>query len=186
MKSRIVPGILSLLLLLCMSLSPVAALAADAGPAAAAIVAAPPASDGGLMHTLLGILTPLIGALATFVVNRLVTVLRDRYNVQLQSDSYDKLLDVVDHGIHYAAEQAAKAGDKKLSSSEKLGHAASFANDQIKRLGLPDIAEEKLKALIEARLSMKRGPLDTSSDAPAAAPAAAATPAADPAPAAGK
>jgi hypothetical protein len=66
-------------------------------------------------------------------------------------------MDIVDHGIHYAAEQAAKAGNKKLEGSAKLKFATDFANDNITKFGLDKMASDKLQQLIEARLAMAKG-----------------------------
>ena len=132
------------------SLWAVTALADEAQPAAAP----------GLVSTIINTLVvPLVTAFAAWVVHRVVKSLEGKVGMQLSQDKYAQLMDIVDHGIHYAAEQASKAGDKKLAGNDKLRLATTFVNDSVAKWGLDKVAQDRVQALIESRFSMKKAAL---------------------------
>lgn len=110
----------------------------------------------GLASTVLNILLPVLSLLAAYLAKKLINAIEARTGVQLSADNYNKLMEQIDLGVHYAAEQAEKAGDKGLAGNEKLAIASKYVNDAITHFGLNTIAENNLKALIEAKLNAKK------------------------------
>lgn len=138
---------------------PVVALGDDAGAVVTAVAAtaavAPPAT--GLVSTIINtVLLPLLTAFGAWMVHKVVTTFEEKVGIQLSQDKYNQLNDIVDHGIHYAAEQAAKAGQKGLESNVKLKLASDFINSSVTKWGLDGMAADKIQALVEARLSMAK------------------------------
>jgi len=132
---------------------PLAAWAADTAPASLGV-------------TLANILVPLVTALAAWLVHRLVSTLEKKVGLELGDANYAKLMDIVDHGINFAAEQAAKAIDKKLESGVKLHLATEFVNDNIKKFKLDEMAQDQLQALIEARLAIAKRAISSDPNTP--------------------
>lgn len=103
-------------------------------------------------QTLLAWLLPLVGTIVTGVLGALAAALLRRWNINLQQDSIDK---VIGAGVHFAegkALAALNAGAAKTPSAEKLEMALQVATALIGQYKLQQLAEDKLKALIEAKL----------------------------------
>ena len=79
-----------------------------------------------------------------------------------------------DKGIGLAYEKShQKVQDlgEKLKGPEKLEVALAFVNGMIKQYELPEMAEEKLKNYVEAKLGLKRKDVGTSIEDAEATPA---------------
>lgn len=122
----------------------------------ASVALAAEKTENGLTMTLINMILPAVSLIAVFLATKLIKALETKTGIQLSSDNYNKLMDQVDLAVHYAAEQAAKAGDKKLAGNAKLAVATKYARDAIVNFKLGDIAEDKLQALIEAKLNVKK------------------------------
>lgn len=108
-----------------------------------------------LLPVVFTILTPILVLLA----RRLIAYLEKKWNFQMEESQELKLLDLISRAIAYAEEKAMaalKAGEDLPSGAQKLDSALEFAMEEIKRMGLDDMAKDKLTKLIEAALNKKR------------------------------
>jgi len=155
---RLAISLLKALFLLALATSP--AWADDGGAAAVTVAPVVTTPATNLISTLMNILMPVLLAAGAWIANRLVKAFESKVGVQVGETNYAKLMDIVDQGIHFAAEQASKAGNKKLEGSAKLKLAADYANSAMEKWGLEKMASDKLQQLVEARLSIAKA--DTS------------------------
>ena len=109
-----------------------------------------------LFPVVLAIVTPILLLLA----KRLVIYLEKKWDFQMEESQETKLLDLISRAIAYAEEKAmaaSKVGKDIPSGAKKLQMALEFAMEEIRRLGLDDVAVEVMTKLIEAALNKKRG-----------------------------
>jgi hypothetical protein len=126
-------------------------------------------------------LIPLVGSLLMLLVAPLVAWVaayaKRKWNIQIDSVKQAKLEDTLDHAILHAEEwgngkvSAAVGDPTKLPTGEqKMEQAISFAESELKRRGLDQMAKEEIQAWINARLAVARTDDDhpvAQADAPA-------------------
>lgn len=97
---------------------------------------------------LMPILGTLLSALAVVAVKKLVSYLGLKENEKI-----DEMIDrYVVVGVNHAQKAASKLIDSKLSSSDKLNIAVSTVFRELEESGVKGVAEELVKARIEAYL----------------------------------
>lgn len=105
------------------------------------------------------IVTMILGVLGTWLVRKLTR----KWDAEKQ-EAVIRLTDsMIAAGVSFAEEQGRKALriDKvKTESADKMQAAVDFIKGQLDQSGLPGIAEEELKKLIEARLQRERSKPD--------------------------
>lgn len=103
---------------------------------------------------------PVVFLIATpilvLLVRRLVLYLEKKWNFQMSEEQKASMDRVLTGAIGYAEEKAltaVKTDPTKLpDGAKKLDAALEFAMSEIKRMGLDDLAAQKLKELLEAKL----------------------------------
>jgi len=118
------------------------------------------------------LVTGILGILGTWLVRKLTR----KWDAEKQEATVRLTQNMIQAGVAFAEEQARKAlrVDKvKTESADKMQSALDFVQQQLDASGLPNIAEEELTKLIEARLQRERArpdgvvpsePADTSPD----------------------
>lgn len=104
------------------------------------------------LGVLLGIVVPVLGAY-------LVMLIKKKTGLELSAQAEAKLQGALLDGVSFAEEWARKkvvSGEEKPASAQKLDAALKFVKDELERLGLTDIAEEKLRDMLEAKLGLTR------------------------------
>lgn len=137
---------------------------AVAGDVAAPVAAAAPAkvdSDAvaytkvvfdNLIPLIFLIVTPLL----VLLVRRFIKYLEDRFNWDMSAQSEAQLDAVLRQALLFAEEKARTAVKTDPATlpggAQKLNTALKFATDELHRLGLDQLAADKLAALLEAKL----------------------------------
>ena len=112
---------------------------------------------------LLDFLLQLVTPIAIAVITTLAGVAVRKWGKKLDHEKQEAIIRLTDgiitSGLSFAEEQGRKAlrVDKvKTESATKLQSAVDYIRQQLDSSGLPNIAEEELKQLIEARLQQER------------------------------
>jgi len=101
------------------------------------------------------LVTAILGVLGSWVVRKLTK----KWDAEKQEATVRLTQNMIQAGVAFAEEQARKAlrTDKvKTESAQKLQSAVDFVQQQLDMSGLPNIAEEELARLVEARLHGER------------------------------
>jgi hypothetical protein len=111
-----------------------------------------------VLDHLIAALAVVLGIVAPFIGAYLVLVLKKKTGLELSKDLEDKFQKALLDGIAYAEEWAHKklAAGETPASAEKLDKALTFVEAELTRLGIPAMAQDKLKALLEAKLGITR------------------------------
>jgi len=103
-------------------------------------------------QALLAWLLPIVGSIVTAVVGALLGALLRRWNISIQQELIDKAIGT---GVNYAEGKAMarlNTGASKTPGSEKMTMALEVAGKLIEQYKLKQLAEVKLKELIEAKV----------------------------------
>ena len=101
------------------------------------------------------LVTMILGVLGTWMVRKL----GKKWDVEKQEAAIKLTHNMVGAGVAFAEEQARKAlrQDKvRTEGADKMQAAVHFVMHQLDSSGLPGIAEEELRDLIESRLHQER------------------------------
>jgi len=105
------------------------------------------------------LVTMILGVLGTWVVRKLGR----KWDAEKQEAVIRLTDNMIAAGVAFAEEQGRKALRKdnvKTEGADKMQSAVDFVRQQLDASGLPNIAEEELKKLIEARLQQERAKPD--------------------------
>lgn len=115
-----------------------------------------------MLASILDHLIPLIAAalavVVPFLARKWLSVLSDKMGLEITKQQEEALAQAIQKAILYAEEWARgriKQGEKP-SGADKLEKATAFVEAEIERLGLDELAKEKVSALIEAYLGLSR------------------------------
>jgi hypothetical protein len=105
------------------------------------------------------ILTGVIPVLAAYIIKRL-NAAAAAYGVQISAEQQKIAVEIANNAVAYAEEFYTNLIKQKLptSGNPKLGAAVAFFIKMADQHGLPEMAEEEIEKLIEARLNMARDP----------------------------
>lgn len=112
-----------------------------------------------LLDTLLNVLLPILTILGSYAVWKAKKWFEAKTKFDIP-EKYDSQLDRwVEKGVVYAGEKARTAlknNEEKLTMGKKKELALSYVNDMIEQYNLPQVAEEKLTKMVEAKLGYVR------------------------------
>jgi hypothetical protein len=102
---------------------------------------------------------PAIGMFLYAVAKRGIEVFEAKTGYDISAQQERLLYSALDKGIAYAEEQARKSfteAGKKMTGLQKLDTASRFVMEMADTYGLDDLAEEKVRKLLEAQLNNSR------------------------------
>lgn len=108
-----------------------------------------------VLPVVIAILTPILLLLA----KRLIVYLEKKWDFDMSDKMEAALMDVISRAVVFAEEKAmaaVKTGEDIPDGAQKLDNALEYAISEMKRLGLDELAKEKLAELIESKLFEKR------------------------------
>lgn len=101
------------------------------------------------------LVTAILGLLGTFLVRKLTR----KWDDEKQGAAVQLTQSMIQAGVAFAEEQARKAlrtHQVPTKGAQKMQNALDFVRQQLDASGLPNVAEEELVRLIEARLQQER------------------------------
>lgn len=108
-----------------------------------------------VMENILPVVFTIALPIIILLVKRLIVYLEKKWGFEMDDEMEGKLNEVIRRAVSYAEEKAMKAvrtGDDIPDGAKKLDHALEFAISEAERMGLTQLAREKLAELIEAHL----------------------------------
>ena len=112
------------------------------------------------LDALLPVLATVLTGVLTALAGLAIAYLRKKWGLQITAAQEDAIDAAILDGIEYAEEQARKrlkSGSGITTASDaKLDLAVTHAIMEMRRMGLPEMARDRIVALIEARIEQVR------------------------------